>query len=53
MKNIIFLIVAACLILFTTSTSTKAKSKALLMAESLLKEYLQLNEKAEKFKGKK
>ncbi len=52
MKNIIFLIIASCLFLFVTSTSTKSKSKTYLMAESLLKEYMQLNEKAEKFKSK-
>jgi len=52
MKNIIFLIIVSCVILFATSTKTKSKSKTFLMAESLLNEYMQLNEKAEKFKSK-
>jgi hypothetical protein len=54
MKNIFFLIVVSCLVLFVTSTSTatKSKSKAFLMAESLLGDYMKLNEMAEKYKGK-
>jgi hypothetical protein len=53
MKNIFVLLVVSCLILFvsSTKTSTKSKSKAYLMAESLLGDYMKLNEKAEKFQS--
>lgn len=54
MKNIFFLILASCIIFFVTSTktSTKSKSKAYLMAQSLLGDYMKLNEKAETLKSK-
>ena len=46
MKIIILLTLAACLIIFVTSSGTKSKSRSFLKAQSLLKDFVNLNSKA-------